>query len=161
VLPARPGKAGITIEPDHARALGVRASVCAVILDGRGRLLLQRRSDGGQWGLPGGSIEAGESVADAVRREVREETGLGVSVGRLVGIYSDPGLQIVRYPDGLVWHYVTVCFECAVQEGALTTGEETLELRYVSVRRLPATLLPHHRIRITDALARQAAPFVR
>lgn len=57
----------ITLEPDVERAIGVRPSVSAVIVDRRGRLLLQQRSDGGQWGLPGGSDEIGESVATADR----------------------------------------------------------------------------------------------
>jgi ADP-ribose pyrophosphatase YjhB (NUDIX family) len=153
--------AGIALESDSERALGVRPSVSAVIFDGRGRLLLQQRSDGGQWGLPGGSVEIGESVHDAVIREVREETGLQVTVLRLVGVYSDPALQVVRYPDGNVWHYVSVCFECAVRSGELTTCDETLALRYVPAARLPATLLPNHRIRIRDARAHRAAAFIR
>ena len=103
----------ITLERDYERALGIRPSVSAVIFDRRGRLLLQQRSDGGQWGLPGGSVEIGESVSDAVRREVREETGLHVSVRRLIGVYSAPERQVVRYPDGHVWHYVNVCDACA------------------------------------------------
>jgi len=49
----------ITLEADLSRVIGVRASVSAVIFDRRGRLLLQQRSDGGQWGLPGGSVEIG------------------------------------------------------------------------------------------------------
>jgi 8-oxo-dGTP pyrophosphatase MutT (NUDIX family) len=151
----------ITLEPDASRALGVRASVSAVIFDRRGRLLLQQRSDGGQWGLPGGSVEVGESLVQAVRREVVEETGLDVRVKRLIGVYSDPRLQIVRYPSGMVWHYINVCFECAVRGGALRTSDETLDLCYVSPRRLPRTLLPNHRVRIRDARARRAAAFVR
>lgn len=151
----------ITLEASADRAIGVRPSVSAVIFDGRGRLLLQQRTDGGQWGLPGGSVEIGESVGQAVQREVREETGLDVAVRRLVGIYSDPGLQIVRYPDGNVWHYVNVCFECAVRGGALTTCDETLDLRYFPLTRLPDTLLPNHRVRIRDARARRTAAFVR
>jgi ADP-ribose pyrophosphatase YjhB (NUDIX family) len=153
--------AGISLELDVGRALGVRTSVSAVIFDRRGRLLLQQRSDGGQWGLPGGSVEIGESVHDAVIREVREETGLHVTVRRLVGVYSDPALQVVRYPDGNVWHYVSVCFECAVRGGELTTCDETLALRYVSPARMPTTLLPNHRIRIRDARRRRSAAFVR
>jgi ADP-ribose pyrophosphatase YjhB (NUDIX family) len=153
--------AGITLETNPERALGVRPSVSALIFDRRGRLLLQQRSDGGQWGLPGGSIEIGESVSEAVVREVREETGLTVTVRRLVGVYSDPQLQIVRYPSGHVWHYVNVCFECVVRGGALTTGDETLALAYFSMRRLPATLLPNHRVRIRDARARRGPAFVR
>ena len=159
--PSRSVAAGLALEPDWERALGVRASVSAVIFDRRGRLLLQQRSDGGQWGLPGGSVEIGESVHDAVIREVREETGLRVTVRRLIGVYSEPRRQVVRYPDGNVWHYVSVCFECAVQGGELTTCDETLALAYVSPTRLPATLLPNHRIRIRDARSRRPAAFIR
>jgi len=151
----------ITLEPNYERALGIRPSVSAVIFDRRGRLLLQQRSDGGQWGLPGGSVEIGESVRDAVRREVQEETGLLVSVRRLVGVYSEPARQVVRYPDGNVWHYVNVCFECAVRGGAFATSDETLALDYFPVRRLPGSLLSNHRIRVRDACARRVAPFVR
>jgi 8-oxo-dGTP pyrophosphatase MutT (NUDIX family) len=159
--PSRSVTAGISLEPDVGRALGVRAAVAAVIFDRRGRLLLQQRSDGGQWGLPGGSVEIGESVHDAVIREVREETGLHVTVRRFVGVYSDPALQVVRYPDGNVWHYVSLCFECTVRGGELSTGDETLALQYVSPTRLPATLLPNHRIRIRDARGRRSAAFIR
>jgi 8-oxo-dGTP pyrophosphatase MutT (NUDIX family) len=148
-------------EPDYEKALGVRPSVSAVIVDRRGRLLLQQRSDGGQWGLPGGSVEIGESVADAVVREVREETGLTVRPRRIVGVYSEPALQVVRYPDGNVWHYVNVCFECTVRGGTLATCDETLALDYFPIGRLPSTLLANHRIRIRDARARRAAAAIR
>jgi len=151
----------ITLEPDYERALGVRPSVSAVIFDRHGRLLLQQRSDGAQWGLPGGSVEIGESLAAAVVREVLEETGLTVRVRRLVGVYSEPERQVIRYPDGTVWHYVNACFECARREGDLRTSAETLDLRYFPLRRLPATLLPNHRIRIRDARRRRIAAFIR
>ena len=151
----------ITLERDATRAIGIRPAVSAVIFDRRGRLLLQQRSDGGQWGLPGGSVEIGESVRDAVAREVREETGLIVAVRRLVGVYSMPSLQLVRYPDGNVWHYVSVSFECAVRGGSLATCDETLALEYFPLRRLPPTLLDHHRIRIRDASSGKVAPFIR
>src|SRR5439155_557914 len=84
-----------------------------------------------------------------------EETGLTVVPRRLVGVYSDPELQVVRYPDGNVWHYVTVCFECVVRGGSLTTCDETLALEWVPLDALPAALLPNHRIRIRDARARR------
>ena len=151
----------ITFETDVSRVIGVRASVSAVIFDRRGRLLLQQRSDGGQWGLPGGSVEIGESLRDALIREVGEETGLTVVAGRLVGLYSSPAFQIVRYPDGNAWHYVNACFECRVRGGTLTTCDETLALAWSPLGRLPRPLLPNHRIRIRDARARRVAPFVR
>ena len=61
----------ITFERDLTRVIDVRASVSAAIFDRQGRLLLQQRSDGGQWGLPGGSVEIGESLRDAVARAGR------------------------------------------------------------------------------------------
>ena len=83
-------------EADATKATQIRPAVAAVIHNGDGRILLQRRSDNGLWGLPGGSVEIGESVRDAIVREVREETGLTVEVLRLIGVYSDPRIQIVR-----------------------------------------------------------------
>lgn len=151
----------ITAERDWRRALGVRPSVSGVIRDARGRVLLQQRSDGGQWGLPGGSVEIGESVTAAAAREIREETGLRVAVGRLIGIYSAPELQVIRYPDGRVWHYVNVCFQCRVLGGELTTCDETLALDWFSPRRLPPKILPNHVVRIRDAQTRRATAFIR
>lgn len=152
---------GIVVGADSARAKAIRPSVSAVIFDRHRRILLQQRSDGGQWGLPGGGVEIGESVTAAIVREVREETGLRVSARRLVGVYSEPALQVVRYPGGNVWHYVNVCFECLVRGGTLTTCDETLALDWFAAHRLPAAILPNHVVRIRDARARRAAAFVR
>jgi 8-oxo-dGTP pyrophosphatase MutT (NUDIX family) len=151
----------LVIGADWKRARAIRPSASAVIFDRRGRVLLQQRSDGGQWGLPGGGHEIGESATEAVIREVREETGLRVSVRRLIGVYSDPKLQVVRYPDGNVWHYVTACFECVVRGGRLTTCDETLALEWFPPARLPKQILPNHVIRIRDARSNRARAYVR
>lgn len=158
----RPGpRYRIAIERDWKRARAIRPSASAVIFDRRGRVLLQQRSDGGQWGLPGGGVEIGESVAAAVIREVREETGLRVAVRRMIGVYSHRSLQVVRSPNGKLRHYVNVCFQCVVRGGRLTTCDETLALGWFSPRRLPETILPTHVVRIRDARRRRAAAFVR
>jgi ADP-ribose pyrophosphatase YjhB (NUDIX family) len=148
-------------EPDARKATRLRASVSAIIQNAAGEVLLQRRSDNGQWGLPGGSIEIGESAAAAICREVREETGLEVEPLKLVGVYSDPALQVVRYADGNVVHYVSLFFACRALAGRLCTSEETLELGYFDPRALPESVLPMHRIRIGDALADRPAAFIR
>jgi 8-oxo-dGTP pyrophosphatase MutT (NUDIX family) len=75
------------------------AGVLAV--DGQGRLLLQRRRDTGQWAIPMGKQEIGETVAECAVRETREETGVTVEVTGLLGIYSDRG-HIVANTDGEV-----------------------------------------------------------
>jgi len=139
----------------------IRPGVAAVIFQDE-RVLLQRRDDNRQWGLPGGSVEPGESVRTAVIREVREETGLDVEPLRLIGVYSDPANhQIVTYPDGNVIHYVSSVFECAVRGGTLTCCEESLELAFFPPDALPPDTLPISRIRIVDALTRRVEAFVR
>jgi len=139
----------------------IRPGVSAIILTAEG-LLLQRRADNHLWGLPGGGVEPGESVRAAVVREVREETGLEVMPGRLIGVYSAPeNHQIVTYPDGNVIHYVSTSFECRIVGGTLACGEESLELGWFDPERLPADFVPMHRIRIHDALEKQVGAFVR
>jgi ADP-ribose pyrophosphatase YjhB (NUDIX family) len=132
-----------------------------MILDECRHLLLQRRSDNGQWGLPGGPVEIGESVTEAILREVREETGLLIDVVRLIGVYSDPRLQIVRYPDGRVVRYINTCFECRIVSGELRTYPETLEPACFDPVVLPHTMVPLHAIRIRDALRRGAPAVIR
>ena len=149
------------IEPDVSKAQQIRPSVSAVVLNERRELLLQRRSDNGQWGLPGGSVEIGESVTEAIQREVEEETGLRVEVVRLVGVYSDPKLQVVRYPDGQVIHFINTCFECRIVGGRLRTCPETVELAYFEPAALPQMLAPLYQIRISDAFRRQALAAIR
>jgi ADP-ribose pyrophosphatase YjhB (NUDIX family) len=139
-------------------ALGL--SVSAMVWRDR-ELLLMRRSDNGFWGLPGGFVELGESVADAARREVKEETGWRVEIGRLIGVYSDPVHQVVDYGDrekatgrGGRVQIVNLCFHAkALAEGELTTPEETLEIGFFSTDALPEPFVPIHGVRIEDGLA--------
>jgi ADP-ribose pyrophosphatase YjhB (NUDIX family) len=148
-------------EPDVRKAKKLRPSVAAIITNGDGHVLLQRRSDNGLWGLPGGSVEIGESVSAAIVREVKEETGLVVEVERLVGVYSDPSFQVFRYTDGNVVHYINTLMTCRIVGGTLETCEESLELRYFDPARLPEDMLRTHCIRVEDAFASRPEGFIR
>ena len=135
----------------------LRLSVSALVWRDRdrGELLLMQRSDNRHWGLPGGYVEIGESVTAATAREVYEETGVRVSVGRLSGVYSDPERQVIEYPDGQRIQAVNLCFEARPLDGRVdppTTPDETLATGYFPADALPEPLVPIHRIRIEDAL---------
>jgi len=148
-------------EPDVSKATELRPSVAAIVTNADGHVLLQRRSDNGLWGLPGGGVEIGESVTTAIVREVREETGLTVEIERLVGVYSDPRFQVFRYADGHVVHYINTLFACRIVGGTLQTCEETLDLRFFDPTRLPEGMLVSHRIRVQDAVANRPEGFIR
>jgi ADP-ribose pyrophosphatase YjhB (NUDIX family) len=142
----------------------VRLSVSAVVWRSEARrdLLLMQRSDNAQWGLPGGYVEPGESVETAAAREVYEETGVQIEIGRLVGVYSDPTLQVIEYPDGRRVHAINLCFEATpVGEGIATTPDEVLATGYFGTDALPDALVPIHRVRIEDAVAGGTATRVR
>ncbi len=143
----------------------VRLTVSAVARregDNRDILLIQR-ADNEHWGLPGGHVEPGESVAQAAAREVLEETGCEIEVGRLIGVYSDPERQTVESSNGECSQFVNLCFEARVtgEIGPPTTPEETLNTGFFPLDALPEPFVPIHTIRIEDAVSQQPAARVR
>jgi ADP-ribose pyrophosphatase YjhB (NUDIX family) len=86
-------------DPDAPRANSLVVGSSAIVVDHRNQILLQRRTDSGNWALPGGAMDIGETLAESVIREVKEETGFDVRIERIVGIYSDPG-HVFAYDDG-------------------------------------------------------------
>jgi ADP-ribose pyrophosphatase YjhB (NUDIX family) len=121
----------------------IKVGVGVIIPDQRGRLLLEQRSDCGWWGLVGGGVDAGESLAQAVAREVFEETGLHVEITRLLGVYSEPAGRIVAYPDnGDLRHLIDVIVVARVLSGRLRKSAESRRLAYFAPARLPSRLVP-------------------
>jgi 8-oxo-dGTP pyrophosphatase MutT (NUDIX family) len=114
----------------------VRAGVGLIIRNLAGDILLERRSDNGLWGLPGGRIEPGESITQTALREAQEETGLTIVVTRLLGVYSGPENRIVIYPDNVV-QLIDILLEAAIVSGDLVCSSESLELRFFQVGGFP------------------------
>jgi len=114
----------------------------AIIQDGR--VLLTKRRDFAVWCLPGGCVDAGESVGQAAIREMREETGLEVRLTRLVGIYS--------VPQARAWCNLIIVFAGEAVGGApKAQQDEVLEMAYFSAHEIPENLLWGQRQRIQDA----------
>jgi 8-oxo-dGTP pyrophosphatase MutT (NUDIX family) len=126
--------------------------VTAIILNEQGEVLLQKRSDNLLWGMPGGAIDPGEDPADAVVREVREETGLEVVPERVIGVYGGKE-AVVTYPNGDQVAVISILFLCRIVGGALQPdGDETLELRYFPTDQLPSQMLARHAARVLHAV---------
>lgn len=109
------------------------ACVGAIVRDDADRLLLVRRRNepgAGLWSLPGGRVADGESDEAALVRELREETGLDVAVGRHVGAVRRDG------PGGLV--YLIDDYVCSVVDGTLAAADDALDARWVTLSELDA-----------------------
>jgi 8-oxo-dGTP diphosphatase len=105
--------------------------VGAILIDGDRVLLIRRGQEPlkGEWSLPGGVVELGESLEEAIRREVEEETGLRVEPTGIVEVFS----SISRDHQAAVrFHYVIVDFLCRQIDGQLACGSDACDLRWVA-----------------------------
>ncbi len=144
-----------TYTPEDIPFTTPKVGVNAVIFDDAGRVLLTQREDNRLWCMPGGHVDLGETVAEAVARETLEETGLIVAPGRIIGVYSDPHLAL-RIGHGLRYQMVLIAVECRVTGGALGRSAETLDEGWFDPDDLPP-LIPSHYQRIADARAGRGA----
>ena len=110
--------------------------VGAIIIEDDGVVLVKRAHPPiqGHWSIPGGVLEVGEMVRDAAVREAREETGLTVEPGELLGVYD----RILRDPEQRVqYHYVLVDFLCRRIGGELLAASDAAEVRWFTREELP------------------------
>jgi 8-oxo-dGTP diphosphatase len=119
------------------------------------RVLLIRRGQApllGEWSLPGGVLECGETLREAVAREVREETGLVVETSEMLGVYE----RLVRGDEGRMrYHYVLIDFLCRPVGGDLKAGSDAADVRWFTRGELPAlNLAPDANDVVLKGLAR-------
>lgn len=123
--------------------------VTAIVEFSRLRILLVKRLTvpfKGYWALPGGRVDAGETIEEAVVREVKEETGLDVEIVRKVGEYHENGVQ-----GGIKYDYYTACFLVRPVGGAIKRQKgEIEEIRLINLKEIPEELAFEHANMIHD-----------
>ena len=114
----------------------------AIIMNEERQILLQRRSDDGLWGNPGGSMDLGESIEDTLNREILEETGLEITKSHFFHLYSGKE-GYVKYPNGDEVYYVNVIYIVDDYKGDIRINdEESLELRFFDIDQVPDNRTP-------------------
>ena len=147
-------------DPNAPKANSVVPSVVAIVRDDDGRVLMIHKTDNDLWALPGGGHEIGESIAETVVREVKEETGYDVEVIGISGTYTNPR-HVMAYDDGEVRQQFSIAFRAKLIGGDARTSSESKEVRWVAPEELAALdIHPSMRLRIEHALRGGEAPFV-
>ncbi|MFC4592403.1 NUDIX domain-containing protein [Sphaerisporangium corydalis] len=136
-------------------------SVNVVVTNDAGEILMIRRSDNGNWAVPGGAVDPGESLAEAAIRETLEETGVRCEVTGLIGTYTDPKHVILYTSNGEVRQEFSIMLTGRAVDGEPTPTEESLETRWVT--RDEVCSLPMDRsmrLRISHYLIDAGKPYI-
>lgn len=149
-------------DPQAPAATSVVPSANVVVTDDAERVLVIHRTDNGNWALPGGALDLGESLVQTAVREVREETGIDCEITGLVGIYTDPKHVILYTSDGEVRQEFSVLFTARAVGGEPTPSDESRDVVWVPRDEL-AALEPMDRsmrLRIGHYLERRPQPYL-
>ncbi|WP_246351520.1 NUDIX hydrolase [Nocardia barduliensis] len=118
-------------DPNAPLSNSIKVAVSAFVQDSHGRILMIHRIDNDLYSIPGGGLEAGETVTEAVVREVREETGIDVQVTNLIEIFSNPD-HVIAYDGGEVRQEFSICFPADPVGGQLRPSPESKEVMWVA-----------------------------
>jgi len=150
-------------DPHPPPVHGLVVVVYAIVRDAGGRVLLVRRADDGNWELPGGRVEVGETVSAAVRREVLEESGIPIVLTGVSGIYSDPAHIVVYSVEG-ARQQVALCVHARPQQPEpppRPDGEEAVAAAWFTIDETTALAMhPAVRVRLVHGLAHRPVPHV-
>ncbi|TCN30668.1 ADP-ribose pyrophosphatase YjhB (NUDIX family) [Kribbella orskensis] len=119
-------------DPTAPAANSMVPSVNVMIENEAGQILMIQRSDNGNWAIPGGAIDLGESLSDAAIRETHEETGIECAITGIVGIYTDPKHIIFYTSNGEARQEFSIVLTARAVSGTPTTSSESTKVEWVS-----------------------------
>ncbi len=137
-------------------------AVAAAIFNDNGEILLQKRKDVNKWCVISGHVEFGETIEDAILREIEEETNIKASIIRFIGVYSSPSSQTYNYKDKTV-QYITSYFEAKLTDDISPnfSNNETQELKFFRPENIPTDLALINSNWLADALNKKKMVFIR
>jgi ADP-ribose pyrophosphatase YjhB (NUDIX family) len=148
-------------DPDAPTANSLVPAVNVVVVRDTREILLIRRTDNGNWAVPGGAIDLGESVTQAAVRETLEESGIECEITGIVGIYSDPKHVIFYSSNGEVRQEFSIVLTARPVHGQPTPSSESSEVRWVPAAAISGYAMDRSmRLRINDHLAGKPSPVV-
>ena len=118
-------------DPDAPRPNSMVPAVNVVVENEHGEVLMIRRSDNGNWALPGGAIDLGESMTQAAVREVKEETGIDCEITGLIGIYTDPGHIILYTSNNEARQEFSILLRGRPVAGVRALSDESLDVQWI------------------------------
>ncbi|URN05502.1 NUDIX domain-containing protein [Actinomadura madurae] len=149
-------------DPNAPKANSLVPSVNVVVENDKGEILMIRRTDNGNWALPGGAIDLGESVAQAGIRETEEETGIDVEIIGLIGIYSDPKHVIHYTSNNEVRQEFSILLIARQVGGTERLSGESLAVEWVPREHVERRGMdPSMRLRLRDYLKNNVSVVVR
>lgn len=148
-------------DPDAPKPNSLVPSPNVVVINDAGEVLLIRRTDNGNWSLPGGAMDLGESITESAAREVQEETGITAEINGLVGIYTNPNHVIEYTSDGEVRQEFSIVFTARLVSGQLRTSDESSRVEWVPPDSIDGYVMhPSMRVRIQHYLEDRSEPYI-
>ena len=149
------------VDPAAPRANSVVPSANVIVVNDQDEILLIRRTDNGNWAVPGGGMDLGESITHTAVRETQEETGITCEITGLVGIYTDPRHVILYTSNNEVRQEFSIVFTARPVAGELRPSSESSEPQWVSPAAIPNLQMhPSMRQRIQHYLDNRPDPWL-
>jgi ADP-ribose pyrophosphatase YjhB (NUDIX family) len=148
-------------DPAAPKATSIVPSANVIVVNDQGEILLIRRTDNGNWAVPGGGMDLGETIIDAAVRETEEETGIMCEITGLIGIYTNPRHVILYTSDGEVRQEFSIVFTARPVRGERRSSSESSEPRWVPPEAvLGLQMHPSMRQRIQHYLDNRPGPYL-